>query len=582
MSGSNDAIELACNSFQKSVDNLIHKIQRRKQKYEEEDKSADAALERDCKRLVRHANHVLRTLTAKRTSLRHAITAFREVSTQCTDHFSTTLGIEDEGMEDRQRQILRRWFAIYLRLRDGFVLLESGERRHTRDGDDVDGGDVSKFQSKLSGAYRTDGRTRKFSSGELASFIIIALLDNPAYYFLIKYFVVTSYILLNDVCCCTENGYTGAGYDECYDDDVGVKRRLLDALAKMDGRRSRDALCEKLFDNDVSGAKFWENEMDGHINESKLLRDELNSIQQKFVDDINRHLRLQKNEKKGGGQPDKLKVVTDDKSERITLGLVDIARQGNTFTISDEGGSLPFGMAVDGWRRKFELVQSQPKSEKVKMAKKRKFILEDSSDEDGDNTKFIKPPPAQQVRKVQSKSQTTTKEDGNDGLAVRVREATDVGITKSNDGKKTTSIDEMKRQLGVNNVQLEQGLDQVEEEQLRSKMAADDEDMREGLLGDGGGGIGGGTNSLATHAPLLKACLSSRAGLRKDESYKNDIDLLRESEEYWAEFDNLLSQWKDHFQALLLMRKDVSKGSLDESSDHVSRSIVCSSIFVAP
>ena len=197
---------------------------------------------------------------------------------------------------------------------------------------------------------------------------------------------------------------------------------------------------------------------------------------------------------------------------------------------------------------------NQPKSEKLKSKKKRKVILEDSSDEDEDNVKFCKAPLAQ-VKKKQSL--TTTKDNGHDGLTVRVREATDVCNSKDKGlDQKTTSINEMKRQYGVSNAQLEQGREQLEEEQLRSKMAADDEDMQEGFLGDGNG-------SLSNHAPHLENYRISRKELRTNDLY------TRDAQEYWADFDDSLTQWKEHFQALLLMRKDVSNGLLDESSDRV-------------
>lgn len=80
--------------------------------------------------LVDHANHVLRTLTAKRASLKNALLAFREASELHVQQFGAATGQEDRK---RRQIILRNWFANYIRLRDGFVLLESGERRHPHD-----------------------------------------------------------------------------------------------------------------------------------------------------------------------------------------------------------------------------------------------------------------------------------------------------------------------------------------------------------------------------------------------------------------------------------------------------------------
>ena len=544
-SSSNDAIERACKSFQSEVKRLIANIEKRRDHRGEETISDDAL--HATTKLVHHSNHVLRTLTAKRNTLKHAIGAFKDASNEYVRQFATLINQGGTGdhqdvqpqLQKRCNLILRKWFANYIRIRDGFVLLESGERRHPHDGDDANGVNVSEhtFPSKLRGAVRKDGVTRKFSSAK---------------------------------------GYTGAGYDEFYDEDVGIKRRLLDRLSQMDGRRSRDRLEEKLFDSDMSGARVWETEMDNHINDSTNLREELNAIQRKFVTDMNKHLLNAKNGSGGSNRKSlldsKLKLVTDDKSERITLGLVDIARQGNAFTISDEGGSLPFGMTVKDWRDKFSLVQQQKSTAKStnqggnnSKAKKKRKVIEDSSDEDEDNTTFVKPPSKKQNAKPNSSAKKRDGSNG-DGLAVRVRRATDLS---ERGNKITTSVDEMKRQLGVNNEQLQQSHDHVEEEQLRSKMAADDEDMQAELLGDGK------DEDLVvafrgTFKPLLEACSNARAALRKNDAYNPDFEVLRESEEYWANYDSSYVQWKESFRDVLSMRKDIAGGVLEASSDQVS------------
>jgi hypothetical protein len=558
------------------------------------DNATSVALEQHIHHLVDHANHVLRTLTAKRHSLTNALVAFREASNLHVQQFgiaaSASTKNDNTAAEDRQRQILRTWFANYIRLRDGFVLLESGERRHPHDDDDdLDNTAKSattsfrnkQFESKLKGAYRSDGITRKFSSN---------------------------------------NGYTGTGYDEVYDEDVGIKYRLLEALSNLDcngqKRRSVASINEKLFDgeNYGNGAQLWEGLMDEHIRDSKVLRDTLNSIQVKFVSDINHHLmttggssNVQGSDRGGRGVASvkkmKLILITDDKFERMTLGdLVDIARQGNAFTLQDAGGSLPIGMTVDGWRQRFglipavtavaQLTTSSSRVEKVTMKKKRKVILEDSSDEDEEDeaggaaasSKKNKAVPTKQMQistdpaiaSTQKCTTTTTTTNDNDGLTVRMRKATDVSDKgKSRTGEDFTSIDEMKRQLGVNNAQLERGREMLEDEQLLSKIAADEEDMREEMLRDESATTNThhGNNPFSAHAALLRKIYTSRNELRKKNvlSYNNtnDIELLRESQEYWAVFDESVIRWNDQFQALGEMRKEISDGMLDESSDRV-------------
>jgi hypothetical protein len=115
----------------------------------------------------------------------------------------------------------------------------------------------------------------------------------------------------------------------------------------------------------------------------------------------------------------------------------------------------------------------------------------------------------------------------------------------------------------------------LEDEQLLSKIAADEEDMREEMLRDESATTNThhGNNPFSAHAALLRKIYTSRNELRKKNvlSYNNtnDIELLRESQEYWAVFDESVIRWNDQFQALGEMRKEISDGMLDESSDRV-------------
>jgi len=522
MSSNNEAINTACNAFHKSVSKLISKIHKSKHTRGTFDTETDIELQQQATQLVDHANHVLVTLSGKRQSLECGIVAFKELSDLYVQQFKSTLNSNNcnssnANLQKRQRDILTNWFATFIRLRDGFVLLESGECRHTHDIDD------SKYPSQLSSALRSDGQTRKFKSS---------------------------------------NGYTGYGWDEVNDEDVGIKSRLLDTFYDIDGSKGR-GFMKKQFDKDGSGAQLYEQQLD-IVNDTSGIRDEFMTAAEQFVSKLNVHLSGVKSTTTNGGgsKKDILKLVTDDKSERMTWGSLDIARQGNAFKISDKGGSLPIGMTVDKWRDKFGLsssVEVEKPAEKKKIEKKkRKVILEDSSEEEWEEEKVKAAPKA--VKDVVPISTQSSQSSSINGLAVRVRKATDVSKSK---GVKTTSVEEMKRQLGVNTAELESGHDQLEEEQLKSKMAADDEDIQEGLLGDN-------QSVVSTYDPLLKACFSSRKELRKNELYTNDIELLREGQEYWADFDSSAAHWKEQFQALRVVRKDIGAGELNESSDHVS------------
>ena len=570
-----DDIDVACQALTKSVDEYINRAiarRRKRQRQKQHDISDNdddeeiINLRSECNLLVEHANLVLYTLSTKRNSLSNAIQAFRAELTSYIERFvfldSNSLvknSNSDCAAMQQQVEVVRRWFANYVRLRDGFVLLESGECRHDHDDDHVSSKSSSSFPSKLKGALRPDGRTRKFKS---------------------------------------DKGYTGRGYDEVYDDDVGIKRRLLQTLAKLDsGRRSITTIDEKLFDDETGGATKWQMWMDEHISQSKILREELNCIANDFVVGINRYLLLL-NSKKNSSK--KLTLNTDDKFERIKLGdLIDISRRGNDFSIKDKGGSLPIGMSLNDWKVKFSLIKVLPNSaaaatdtnkltqknkiENVRTMKKRKMILEDSSEDSDDDNNVIATAAVVAAHSTSKAEMDTIAQD--DGLMVRKRMATNVSSDNHhstnhvNDGHDenhiTTSIDEMKRQLGVNTVELQRGHDQLEDEQLLSSMAANEEDMINGvLLQERGGGDMVNNNNYTVSSnysilvPLLKQCYFTRNEVRKN---MHNLELLREMQDRFSDFDDTAKCWNDHLQTLIELRSnEIAKGLLTETSDRVS------------
>jgi hypothetical protein len=121
-------VDAACKAFHKSVSAYIAKKRSRpQQKQHRGDENIDGrrvedddnnAANKECLifELVDHANHVLRTLTAKRTSLKNALLAFREASELHVQQFSSATTATTTGQEDRKRRqiILRNWFANYI------------------------------------------------------------------------------------------------------------------------------------------------------------------------------------------------------------------------------------------------------------------------------------------------------------------------------------------------------------------------------------------------------------------------------------------------------------------------------------
>ena len=533
----NEDVELACRSFASSVEKHVARSRRRRQRRglppftPGQDESARA----DVPRLVRRSCHVLRTLEAKRSSLRSGLRAFGAASAGHAAEFAPA------AAERRRRQsALQHWFACLVRLRDGFVLLESGERRHPHDGDDESGENVSEgeYASTLaSSGYRNDGRTRKFSS---------------------------------------LNGYSGGGYDEFWDEDAGIRLELLGLLAGLAGGGTRpEAVWDWLLEN---GAQAFEGMMDGHIEESKRLRDELNGIQRRFIVDVNS--RLNRAARKGGGKADSVRLVVEDKSERLTWGLVDISRKGNQFTLPDEGGSLPFGMTEASWRKKFAFKTSAAPQQKPKTAaaaktartadanqkkkKKRRQILEDSSSEEEDSAVTAAPPPGKKLRtKGQTVASAAAAPGDSMGTGLEVRERTKTDVSTSN--AHTTSVHEMKRQLGVDDARLEAQRDIVVGEERASRITGEEDDLREAL--EVGGGAGGAPSSLRAAA---RACMDARAALQDERVFGYNPDFVAELSDWFDEF------WEDYrlfagaFEDWTRMSREIGNGSVEEFSDEVS------------
>jgi transcriptional regulator with GAF, ATPase, and Fis domain len=101
----NKPVERACAYFEQSIKKLISQHS----KYP----SNARELENVCQGYVRHANHILRTLVAKRASLEYAIMAFEESSKHYVKEFAKL----NKNQGDRQRIILTKWFTHFLRLR---------------------------------------------------------------------------------------------------------------------------------------------------------------------------------------------------------------------------------------------------------------------------------------------------------------------------------------------------------------------------------------------------------------------------------------------------------------------------------
>lgn len=108
-------------SLEQSIRKLIHKYNKHPQN--------STKLEKDCVQCARHANHILKTLVAKRTSLGYAVQAFGEACDNYIEVFKKCG--KNEG--ERRMLVLTKWFTHFLRIRGELVqLLQQMKDKHIR------------------------------------------------------------------------------------------------------------------------------------------------------------------------------------------------------------------------------------------------------------------------------------------------------------------------------------------------------------------------------------------------------------------------------------------------------------------
>jgi valyl-tRNA synthetase len=108
-------------SLEQSIRKLIHKYNKHPQN--------STKLEKDCVQCARHANHILKTLVAKRTSLGYAVQAFGEACDNYIEVFKKKCG-KNEGERRMLMLVLTKWFTHFLRLRGELVQLLQQMKRH--------------------------------------------------------------------------------------------------------------------------------------------------------------------------------------------------------------------------------------------------------------------------------------------------------------------------------------------------------------------------------------------------------------------------------------------------------------------
>lgn len=421
-----------CKSFQKCIENFLN---RQRKLLEKKHGKLPEVYEDHCKKamsICKHATHVLETLYIKRESLSSAIESFENLCENSIQVVKSHL-FESTSLGSILQKILTHLFVQYIRIRDGFVLLTSGECRHYADAEMAK--NERRFPSRLSGlSKRNDGYTTLFSS---------------------------------------KLGYSGYGWDEFHNEEVGIRRRLLDALRvccryptrmtsemeekflySAEANASRDRLWDKLIE---SGAEAFETAFDSHENEMKNLQRNLETIRSNIACNLEKLL----------SHRDSVRIimVTEDKFERLelknasSLGLSEftIQRQGDAFRGHDNRGALPSNVRKQEWMKMMEL------PDEVKNAyKKGKRSLNSSSNH-------------KRKRKVILDSDEEVEKESNPENVFKVT------VKKANaiERNVSASISQIKEQFGVNVDELERGREDIEAEEEETKKAAYEDEARE-------------------------------------------------------------------------------------------------------
>ena len=426
-----------------------------------------AKRERMANHAAQHGSHILKSLTMKRKALDLAVVALGTCTDACLgamgSHFSASSSAasgNDTQSKALIQSILEHYFINYLRLRDGLVLLTSGECRHP--------GDSKKAQSKkasFKSSFGTDSTAR--CDGYTALFR-------------------------------AEGGYSGTGWDEFYDEHLGVRTRLVDACLACAGAAppraggwtgNRVKVWEKLLE---SGAETFESALDMHDTETKAITSKLEQNRQKLMNGFNDILGRVLRDKGAGGRAGKIvTMVTTDKFERIELQNANalgishllLERRGDNVRINDDGGVLPSDWDLSRWKQTMKLPDELSKvsvAETIKeqgkrassvaslgstKAKKRRIIDDsDSSDDDGagDGPKIDK---VTGDGKPQAKAPAPPTLGISGGLKVKVKSA-DTSTPATGD------IAEIKSSFGVDVEALSRGRENLEAEQKQSAAAA--------------------------------------------------------------------------------------------------------------
>lgn len=424
-----DEVDLACRGFQNAVQAFCRRY------------TVEPQPTKEVEALVQHSAHFLKQLTSKRKSLENGLSYLRhKLWPSVLDRFRTH--------PEERTKLLQHFLEQSLRLHDGLVLLVSGECRHK--------GDI---------------RMAKKQPPHLRSKLKLQRPRGDGYT-----------ILFN-----APGGYSGYGFDEFFDEELGIKVRLLDKIQKCcTKRRSKKKIWDYLLSH---GGQAFDTVLEQH--ESAMINLGFTALKHQVVKDLKLvSAKTSKNTK--------VSFVLHDKMEKLQYRDISLERQGDQFQVEDPKGALPNGYTVQNWERIMKLpdkcsTQNNKVSSKSqrntsapsaqmdagsqknqKTTKKRRRIIEDSEDSSDDEKGSSASKPKQKVesssKEKDAQPQTPNKISG---LNVKIRKETKPPTPGE---AASPSLTRIKAKFGVQGETLEASREVVELEEANATKAANAEE----------------------------------------------------------------------------------------------------------
>jgi hypothetical protein len=376
--------------------------------------------------LLDHTAYCVRQLTSKRQSLENGLSYLQtelwpKILSKCQATPTGPTG---------HTQLLQHFLEQFLRMHDGLTLLVSGEVRHPADVAERKK-QPPKFQSKLTEQYREDGYTRLYKAPE---------------------------------------GYSGFGWDEFFDEKVGIKKRLLHALVKVSKNEANteDTIWEDLLEK---GGLALETLLDQHdLKRGQVERALKTDLKERVINDLKKLAKVTPSKNVNA-----VFFVLHDKMEALCDGEIKVYRRGDQFQLHDRDGLLPNGLSKENWSRIMKLPESTAKNALevnskstnnrkaaiVNKSRRRRVILEESSDEE------IGPShPKKQLNK--HSPQTPIAKPSASGLNVKVARKENTPPTPA----QGTSLAVIKKQMGADGRALEAAREELEKEEALASKAA--------------------------------------------------------------------------------------------------------------